>query len=67
MINANPAAASQPPRVVQFHTERDMNKGFINIILKSFFSGMKATMILSDENRKAFKETKKEWRLFKQK
>jgi len=67
LINANPAAAGQPPRVVQFRTDRDMNKGFINIILKSFFSGMKETMILSDENRKAFKETKKKWRLFKQK
>lgn len=65
LINSNPAAVGQPPRVVNFRADRDMNKGFINIILKSFFSGMKETMILSDANRKAFKATKKKWNLQK--
>jgi hypothetical protein len=61
--NSNPSGAGEPPRVVQYRTDRDMNKGFINIILKSFFSGMKETMILSKENRKTFHETKQEKKL----
>jgi len=65
LINSNSSAVGQPPRVVKFRAERDMNKGFINIILKSFFSGMKETMILSDAKRKAFKATKKKWKLQK--
>jgi len=63
LINSNPSKSGEPPRVVQFSADRDMNKGFINIILKSFFSGMKETMILSKENRKTFRETKKEKKL----
>jgi len=63
LINSNPTKAGQPPRIVQFSADRDMNKGFINIILKSFFSGMKETMILSKENRNTFRETKKEKKL----
>ena len=63
LINNNPPAAGKPPRIVQFRAERDMNKGFINIILKAFFSGMKETMILSKENRKTFRDTKKEKKL----
>jgi len=60
LINSNPSKDGQPPRIVQFSAARDMNKGFINIILKAFFSGMKETMILSKENKKTFRETKKE-------
>jgi hypothetical protein len=60
LINRNPAKAGQPPRVVKFNADRDINKGFINIILKAFFSGMKETMVLSKENRKIFHEAKKE-------
>jgi hypothetical protein len=63
--NANPPAAMQPARIVEFKADRDMNKGFINIILKSFFSGMKETMIMSKENKKAYKEEKKRWKLGK--
>ena len=63
LINSNPSKAGQPPRVVQFMAERDMNKGFINIILKAFFSGIKETVILSKENRKNFRETKKNEKL----
>jgi hypothetical protein len=59
LINSNPAKAGQPPRVVKFYAKRDMNKGFINIILKAFFSGMKETMVLSKENRKIFHEARK--------
>lgn len=63
LINSNPAKAGQPPRVVKFTAERDMNKGFINIILKAFFSGMKETMVLSKENRKIFQKAKNEEKL----
>lgn len=63
LINSNPAKAGKPPRVVKFYADRDMNKGFINIILKAFFSGMKETMVLSKENRKIFHEAKKEDKL----
>lgn len=63
LINSNPAKAGQPPRVVKFNAQRDMNKGFINIILKAFFSGMKETMVLSKENRKIFQKAKKEDKL----
>jgi hypothetical protein len=63
LINSNPAKAGQPPRVVKFYAERDMNKGFINIILKAFFSGLKETMVLSKENRKIFHESRKKEKL----
>ncbi len=59
---SNPLTDGQPPRSVQFAVERDMQKGFINIILKSVLAGIKETMLPSRENRKAFQETKKEWK-----
>ncbi len=59
---SNPANDNLPPRVVRYEAERDMHKGFINIILKSVFSGVRETLILSKENRKRFQETKKEWK-----
>ena len=55
----NPGSAKLPPRVVKFRAERDMHKGFINIIIKSALSGLKETMIMSKENKKAYKEAKK--------
>jgi hypothetical protein len=55
----NPISATSPPRIVQFHIKRDMMKGFINVILKSLFNGLKETMIMSKENRKAYHESKK--------
>lgn len=56
----NPATNKQPPRAVKFYVDRDMNKGFINLIIKSILDGMKETMILSKENRKEFHQAKKE-------
>lgn len=58
--SANPHSDKVPARIVQFEVERDMNKGFINIILKSLFSGLKETMIMSKANRKENREAKKE-------
>ena len=60
--SANPHSDKVPPRIVQFTVERDMHKGFINIILKSLFAGLKETMIMSKENRKDNREAKKEAR-----
>ncbi len=56
--NANPVKENQPPRVVKYHATRDINKGFLNMVLKSFFAGLKETIILSKENRESYKEDK---------
>lgn len=62
-LNAsNPPSPGKPPRVVIYHAERDMNKGFFNIILKSVLNGLKETMIMSKENKKTYKADKKKWR-----
>ncbi len=60
--SSNPTSPEQPERVVKYDAERDMHKGFINIVLKSVLSGLKETMIMSKENRKAFQEVKKKER-----
>jgi len=59
--NANPVSADQPPRIVKFNVERDINKGFLNIVLKSFFAGLKETIIMSKENRKSNQAEKNKW------
>jgi hypothetical protein len=60
VASSNPRSTEVPARVVQFHIERDMNKGFINVIMKSILNGLKETIIMSKENRKNYKEEKKE-------
>jgi hypothetical protein len=57
--NSNPVSSTSPPRVVRFNVERDMNKGFVNVIIKSILNGLKETMIMSMENRKAYQEDKR--------
>lgn len=57
--SSNPGSADLPPRVVKFQIERDMNKGFVNVVIKSLLNGLKETMLMSKENRKAYKENKK--------
>lgn len=59
---ANPASADKPQRIVKFNAERDMNKAFVNLIIKSVLNGLKETMIMSKENKQAYKEKKKELR-----
>ena len=62
-LNAsNPPSEGVPFRVVEFKAERDMYKGFVNILIKSVLNGLKETLIMSKENRKAYKEVKKEAR-----
>ena len=58
--SSNPNKADLPPRVVQFQVDRDMNKGFVNIIMKSMLAGLKETMIMSKENKKSHRVAKKE-------
>lgn len=59
IVNAsNPGSSTLPPRIVHLQATRDMNKGFVNIIIKSVLSGVKETMIMSKENRKTYKEAK---------
>ncbi len=57
--SSNPGSSKLPPRIVKFQVNRDMNKGFINLIIKSLLNGIKETMIMSKENRKAYREAKK--------
>ena len=57
--SSNPESPKSPPRQVQFQIERDRNKGFVNVLIKSMLNGLKETMIMSKENRKAYKESKK--------
>lgn len=60
--SANPVSEKLPPKIVKFSAERDMNKGFINIVIKSALSGLKETVLMSKDNKKAYKEEKKKAR-----
>jgi hypothetical protein len=57
--SSNPVATNLPPRIVKFQIERDVTKGFVNVVIKSILNGLKETMIMNKENRKEYKETKK--------
>jgi hypothetical protein len=61
--SSNPPSGSLPPKVVTFKAERDMNKAGFNMLLKSFFAGIKETIIMSKENKKAYKQEKKKKKL----
>ncbi|MCC6411915.1 MAG: hypothetical protein IT270_09660 [Saprospiraceae bacterium] len=62
LLRDNPAMDNLPPRIVQFDAERDMHKGFINILLRSAFDGLKETIIMSKDNKKDYRKAKKEAR-----
>jgi hypothetical protein len=57
---ANPASADLPPRIVTFHVQRDLNKSFVNLTIKSLLAGLKESVIMSKENKKTYKAQKKE-------
>ncbi len=59
IASANPPKAGKPPRIVKFEAERDMNKGFINIIIRSFLSGMKETMMAPTKHKKEIEAGRK--------
>ena len=48
----NPDRDNTPTRRVHFRAERDMNKGFINILIKSVLAGAKESILPSKKNRK---------------
>ena len=55
----NPPGEGLPPKIVKYTVQRDMHKGFVNIIIKSALAGLKETMLLSGENKKTYKAKKK--------
>jgi len=55
----NPVEPDMPAKIVNYNVQRDMHKGFPNIIIKSAIAGVKETMLLSGENKKAYKAKKK--------
>jgi len=55
---ANPSG-DKPERIVQYHVDRDVNKSFVNLVIKSLLAGLKETFIMSKENKKAYKEKAK--------
>lgn len=57
--SSNPVSSDLPPRIVKFQIERDMTKGFVNVLIKSMLNGLKETMIMSKENRKTYQEAMK--------
>ena len=58
--SSNPGSADLPPKVVKFNIQRDMNRGFVNVVIKSLLNGLKETVLMSKDNRKAYKQAKKE-------
>ena len=60
--SSNPGSADLPPKVVTFNVQRDMNRGFVNVVIKSLLNGLKETMIMSKENRKDYKKAKRDAR-----
>ncbi len=59
MLSNNPVHKDAPPRKVKFEVARDMHRGFINILIKSLFKGMKESLLPSKENRQQYKKLKK--------
>ena len=59
VASSNPVAENLPPKVVDFQIQRDVNKAFVNVVIKSALEGLKETVIMSKENKKAYREAKK--------
>ena len=59
LLSNNPTAMNMPPREVRFFARRDMNKGFIHILVQSVLSGVKETVVPSRENRQRYKQVKR--------
>jgi len=62
VASSNPESENVPPKIVKYDFERDMNKAFVNVIIKSLLNGLKETVIMSKENKKTYKKAKKEAR-----
>ncbi len=59
VASSNPVAENLPPKIVNFAIDRDMNKAFVNVLIRSALAGLKETVIMSKENKKAYREAKK--------
>ena len=57
----NPAKPEEPHKTVVFQIDRDMNKGFMNVIMKSLFGGLKETVLPNKINQQAHKARMKEY------
>lgn len=57
----NPEKPEEPHKTVVFQVDRDMNKGFMNILMKSLFGGLKETVLPNKVNHKAHKTRMKEY------
>jgi hypothetical protein len=60
ILSNNPTDANLPPRKVHFIALRNMNKGFINLLIQSIMSGVKETVLPSRDNRQRYKQVKKD-------
>jgi hypothetical protein len=58
-IYSNNPAKDNPPRKVSFFKERNMNKGFIHLLIQGLLSGIKESVAPSKENRQKYKEVKR--------
>ena len=61
--NSNPPSPNLPVRVVQFHYDRDMRTGFILMLIKSVLDGVQETLLMSKENKQAYREKKADLKL----
>lgn len=52
----NPVGVDHPKRRVNFFKQRNMNKGFIDILVQSLLAGVKETIMPTKENRKKYKK-----------
>lgn len=55
----NPSAPNLPIRKVDFTVQRDMNKGFVNILIKSVLEGMKESVLPSKANKKLYRKARR--------
>ena len=55
----NPSSPGMPLRKVKYTVQRDMNKGFINILIKSVLQGVKENFLPSKENKKAYRKLRR--------
>ena len=62
LSSSNPVDKGMPAKIVNFEAERDMHKGFINLVLKSLFAGLKETLMMTKENRQNYKRSVKDWK-----
>ena len=57
--SSNPPSEGKPVKVVKFRAERDMHKGFVNMMIKSAIAGCRETMFMSKGNRLNYQAEKK--------